>query len=226
MGLEHGKRRLRASKTRTDHVIDLGDAGSFNALRPSPGDPPDGISLEESRYVGIHRIDSPTGSRVYTAYRSEQEPEILLIIWANYPFNAQIEDGGDFMLQVMHGDRSVKYLLIDNSYVRSAWMNERMVEYLSQAWIPGLVWLGLKGFCHIRASSYLGEKSFDEFSAWVTRIAAEAGRRLGRPSFLYFPIANLGGGLEEAESEHFRKRALSEAVSILRSLRDGKEGGG
>ena len=101
--------------------------------------------------------------RLFTAYRSDEEPGILLVVWKEYPYYQDIEEGGDFMLQVMASDRRVRNLIIDNTYVRSGWMNDRMSDYLNNGWIPGLVELELNSFCHLQADSYLGGLSFLKF---------------------------------------------------------------
>jgi len=217
MNPEFNKRRPGAAKPRTDRIIDLGEAGSFKALRDSPGDPPEETFLGESLFSSIHRISSPTGSRVFTAYRSELEPEILLVVWANYPYNQQIEQGGDFMLQVMHDDPSVRILLNDNSYVKSEWMNERMIDYLANRWLPGLIWLGLEVFCHIGSSSLMGGKSFDEFSRWVTETAATIAPRLERIPFRYFPVTAQGLAASGSMDEADRSAALSKVYARLKS---------
>lgn len=218
MSAEFNYQRRRTIRTRTGRTIDLGEAGSFDAIHLDPGNPPEEVSLHGHRFQSIHRINSHTGSRVFTAYRSEEEPAILFVVWSNYPFNTQIETGGDLMLQAMHDDPRIRLLIVDNSYVKSGWMNEKMIDYLSNGWLPGLVRLGLRGFCHLRAGSFMGEKSFDDFAGYVSGRVEVIARQLGMEPFRYFPVKSPEVGKDGVIDERLRDAALSEAYKILKSL--------
>jgi hypothetical protein len=218
MSAEFNYQRRRTIRTRTGRTIDLGEAGSFDAIHLNPGNPPEEVSLHGRRFQSIHRINSHTGPRVFTAYRSEEDPAILFVVWSNYPFNTQIETGGDLMLQAMHDDPRIRLLIVDNSYVKSGWMNEKMIDYLSNGWLPGLVRLGLWGFCHLRAGSFMGEKSFDDFAGYVSGRVEVIARQLGMEPFRYFPVKSPEVGKDGVIDERLRDAALSEAYEILKSL--------
>lgn len=218
MSAEFNYQRRRTARVRSGRKIDLGEAGSFDAIRLNPGNPPEEVRLHGLRFQSIHRINSHTGPRVFTAYRNEEYPAILFVVWSNYPFNTQIETGGDLMLQAMHDDSRIRFLLNDNTYVKSGWMNDRMVDYLSNGWLPGLIKMGLRGFCHLRAGSFMGEKSFDDFAGYVSGRVEVIARKLGMEPFRYFPVKSPEVGKDGVIDERLRDAALSEAYEILKSL--------
>jgi hypothetical protein len=201
-----------------DRVIDLGDAGAFNEIIIHNPNPREEMEINGSLFTSIHTIDPPVGKRVFTALRSEKEPTVLLIIWRGFPYYRQIEEGGDLMLQVLHSEKQVLHLIIDNSYVQSGWMDDRMKDYLKNGWMPGLIQLGLKGFCHLQAETYLGGLSFKKFGELVSENISRIAQSLDREPFTYYPIKTSELSKNGAINEAMRLAALTESLRILKSL--------
>ncbi|MBN1532442.1 MAG: hypothetical protein JXA20_07255 [Spirochaetes bacterium] len=202
-----------------NRIIDLGEAGVFPAVLRHNPEPIETFDVDGNVFTSLHTIDSPAGSKVFTALRSEQEPSILLIIWRGFPFYQQIEDGGDLMLQEIQEAPELRHLIIDNTFVHSGWMNDqKMVEYLNTGWIPGLVRLGLRGFCHLQAASYIGGQSFRKFGELASKSITEIAVRLGREPFRYFPVRTSEISSEGNIDSELRLRAFRDAFSLLRSL--------
>ncbi|TAL37497.1 MAG: hypothetical protein EPN93_05775 [Spirochaetes bacterium] len=209
--------RNSSSGRRIDRIVDLGDAGVFGEIIVRNTIPPEEIYIGGLGFKSIHIIDNLLGLRVFTAYRCDLRPEILLIVWKGFPFNAQIEEGGDFMLQAMLGDPRIKHLVIDNTYVQSGWMNTGIMDYLTRGWIPGLVWCGVRTFCHLQAESYLGSSSFQQFGRMLMERSADIGCAMKKETFKYFPIHSSGNKDAEAIDERMRESAFRKAFEILES---------
>jgi hypothetical protein len=205
------------SSRRCDRIVDLGDAGSFNAVVSRMPRSPEETAVAGRRFSAIHIIDSMIGGRVFTAYRSEEHPEVLLVVWKGFPYNIEIEEGGDMMLQVMQDDPRITCLLIDNTWVRSGWMNPAMVEYLDNGWMPGLTWCGLRIFCHLQSASYLGGNSFEQFGATLNGVIAGIGRRLGREPFRYHAIRTSELSDDGSIDDAIREAGFAEAFRIFDS---------
>jgi hypothetical protein len=204
---------------RGGNLIDLGDAGSFREIILNNRVPPEETVIGGRSFTSFHIINMPAGERIFTAFKSEEEPAVLLIVWGGIPFHLHIEEGGDLMLQAMYMDGRLKHLIIDNTYVRSLWMREeKTVEYMENGWLPGLVQLGLRGMCHLQPERLLGKLSFEEFgkfqSASIERIAA----RLGKEAFHYFPIRTSETLANGGFDAHKRDMAMTKALEILRSI--------
>jgi len=214
--MEFNYAREYTLKRNRDRVIDLGAAGSFNAVVPAISDNPDTMDIDGAIYTAIHTIHASNAKRIFTAFHSHQVPEILVIIWNGFPFYPHIEEGGDFMLQTMHDDSRVRHLIIDNTMVRSNWLNEKMKRYLSDAWHPGLIQLGLKSFCHLQALSFLGGHSFHEFAQLVSESISDIAGTLGRPPFSYYPIETADTSAGNTLDHSMRMASLSKAMRIIR----------
>lgn len=203
-------------KRNKDRVIDLGAAGSFKEVVPLISGNPNTMNIHGAHFTAIHTILASHAKRVFTAFRSREEPGILVIVWDGFPFYPHIEEGGDFMLQTMYDDSRVRHLIIDNTCVRSNWLSEKMKRYLSDAWHPGLIQLGLKSFCHLQALSFLGGHSFQEFAKLVSESITDIAKNLGMPPFRYYPIetadASTGGTIEQK----IRISAFEKAMRIIR----------
>lgn len=210
----HRKTGLR----RSNRLIDLGNAGVFNEVVYRNSDPPELCVIGDCVFESIHVIKGPTGKMIFTAYRSGEAPDILMIVWRDYPFNRQIEEGGDLMLQEMRRDPRVKHLIIDNTYVRSDWMNDEMSEYLNNGWIPGLIEAGLKGFCHLQAGSYLGGKSFLHFGELVSANITAIAEKLCKDPFNYMPMQTSEMSDDGSIDDALRDSALRKSLDILRSM--------
>ncbi len=66
-------------------------------------------------------------------------------------------------------------------------MNEKMIDYLSNGWLPGLVSWG-SGLLPPAGRSFMGEKSFDDFAGYVSGRVEVIARQLGMEPFRYFPV--------------------------------------
>jgi hypothetical protein len=139
-------------------------------------------------------------------------------VWDGYPFYADIEEGGDFMLQVLAADKTIRHLIIDNTYVRSGWMEDRMNDYLNNGWFPGLVELELRTFCHLQAESYLGKLSFDRFAEGVSDSINIVAQRLGKAPFKYYPVKTSEISPDGQIDDIVRDMALKKAYDIVKSL--------
>jgi hypothetical protein len=202
-----------------DRMIDIGNAGSFNRIAVRNCDPPEEMVAGNTRFTSIHIIETRVGGRTFTAYRSEDLPEVLLAVWVGYPFNPQIEEGGDLMLQVLNEAPEIKDLVIDNTFVRSGWMNARMSQYLTMGWFPGLIQLGLRSFIHIQSGSYLGGESYKKFGETLARNIDEIARRLKREPFRYFPIMTSETGIRGRTDDITRESAFMISFDIVKSFR-------
>jgi hypothetical protein len=202
-----------------DRVIDLGNAGVFNEIIPNNSNPREELKINGSIFTSIHVINPPAGIRIFTALRSEEDPSVLLIIWRGFPYYRQIEVGGDLMLQMLHSDKRVVHLIIDNTYVRSGWMDDKMTDYLNNGWLPGLIQLGLKGFCHLQAESYLGGLSFKKFGEMMSENISKTAQSLGKEPFAYYPIKTSEMSKSGVINEEMRLAAFKESLRILKSLR-------
>jgi hypothetical protein len=217
MDREYNYRRISIAG-RKDRIIDLGNAGAFNEVVYRNSNPPETCAIGNCLFTSIHLIHLPNGRKIFTAYRSGEAPDILLVVWKYFPFNRQIEEGGDLMLQELKRDPHLRHLMVDNSYVRSDWLNDATGEYLNNAWMPGLIELGLKGFTHLQAESYLGGKSFDQFGAMVSANIAAIADKLKREPFTYVPIQTSGISDNGTIDDALRESALRKGADILRSL--------
>ncbi|HOO71689.1 MAG TPA: hypothetical protein PK926_07995 [Spirochaetota bacterium] len=75
-------------------LIDLGRAGMFHEIKLTNCNPPEKESVGDILFTSIHLILSPQKQKKFTAFRSEAEPEILLIVWRDFPYYREIEEGG------------------------------------------------------------------------------------------------------------------------------------
>lgn len=210
--------RISKSNRTPGNILDIGNAGSFMKIAELKCAPTDEYVIDGTVFKSIYKIESWTDNRMFTAYRSAEEQSILLIIWEKYPFYNQIEEGGDFMLQVLATDKNVRHLIIDNTLVRSGWMNEKMIDYLNNGWFPGLVELELEAFCHLQAESYLGGISFSSFGELVSNNINSIAQILGKKPFKYYPIKTSDMNLYGKIDENVRNIALNKALEIIRSL--------
>lgn len=215
------QRSYRLSR-RSGNLIDLGSAGSFREIILENRVPPEETVIGGRLFRSLHIINMPTGERIFTAFKCEDEPTILLIIWGGIPFHLHIEEGGDLMLQAMYGDRRLKHLIIDNTFVRSLWMREKKtVEYMENGWIPGLIHLELMGMCHLQPEGLLGKLSFEEFGKFQSESISRVAERLGKQAFQYFPIRTSESGSNGGFDAHKRDLAMAKALEILKSIRCG-----
>lgn len=181
------------------------------------------IPREECRIGGsffrsIHIMEPQKNIRFLTAFRCDEEPGVLLIVWKEYPFYPHIEEGGDFMLQVLATDTRVKHLIIDNTYVRSGWMNDAVRVYLNNGWMPGLIELELRAFCHLQAESYLGGLSFKKFGELVSENINTIAQKLRKKPFYYYPVKTSDMAADGKIDEKVRDASLKKALKILKSL--------
>lgn len=198
-------------------VFDLGNAGSFTGIMPKECIPRDDFVIDGAVFECIHVIENLKHRPIFTAYRSDDEPGVLLIVWREYPYYQDIEEGGDFMLQVMATDSRVRNLIIDNTYVRSGWMNDKMSDYLNNGWMPGLVELGLESFCHLQAESYLGGVSFLKFGELVSENISTISQKLGKRPFNYYPLKTSDISEDGRIDEKLRARVMKKALDIVRT---------
>lgn len=211
--------RTYRSNSIPGNIIDLGSAGSFSKIIGREITPPEECIISGTVFSSVHTINSASNKRIFTAFRSEQKPSILYIEWRDYPFYPHIEEGGDFMLQVMATDSRVKHLIIDNTYVRSGWMNSKMDDYLNNGWLPGLVELELVAFCHLQAESFLGERSFEMFVELLTKNINVIAESLGRKAFRYFPVKSPEINENGLVDENRRLMIVQQAFDIISSLK-------
>ncbi len=211
-------RRLHNVNRIQGSIIDIGNAGSFNEVIIRQSNPPEECVIDKVLFRSVHVIETPNNKRILSAFRSDAEPGVLLVVWRDYPFYPHIEEGGDFMLQVLVADRSVKYLVIDNTYVRSGWMNDRMSDYLNNGWLPGLIEMELKAFCHLQAESYLGGLSFTKFGKLMSANINTIAQQLGKQAFPYFPIKTSDVSPDGKINETFRNKALEKALTIIKTM--------
>lgn len=215
----YNHRRSYKLSRRSGNFIDLGSAGVFKEITLKNSVPPEETVIGGRLFRSLHIINMPTGERIFTAFKSEEEPGILLTIWGGIPFHLHIEEGGDLMLQAMHTDRRLKHLLIDNTYVRSLWMKEKKtVEYMENGWLPGLILLELKGMCHLQPERLLGKISFEEFGKFQSESISRVAGRLGKEPFQYFPIRTSDTSSSGEIDAHKRDLALAKALEILKSI--------
>ncbi len=211
-------RRLHNVNRIQGSVVDIGNAGSFLEVVVRQSNPPEECLIGKVLFKSVHVIEPPRNRRILTAFRSDAEPGILLIVWREYPFYPHIEEGGDFMLQVIATDKSVKYLIIDNTYVRSGWMNEKMSDYLNNGWLPGLVEMELAAFCHLQAESYLGGLSFTKFGKLMSANINTIAQKLGKQAFRYFPIKTSDISPDGKIDDTLRNKALEKALTIIKTM--------
>ncbi len=168
-------------------------------------------TIAGAQFYSFHQTLGTSNQIIMTAYKSKIYPEILLIVWRDFPYQHQVELGGDVMSQEIKNG-GIKYLLVDNTYVQSGWMNASIENYLNTVWYPSLIELGLKGFAHIQALSSLGGASFNKFKEFVQTYLDSIASKLGRKVFTYLPI-------EVKEANVFkRSEALSEGLEKLINL--------
>lgn len=202
-------------KNRTDNQVDLGQAGSFLEVKYDNSDPEE-ESISGMLFRSIHCIKTVSDYRVFTALKSPEMPSVLYIIWRDFPFLKHIEEGGDLMLQELRNNKELKYLLIDNTYVQSGWMKDDVVEYLNNAWYPGLIEVGLKRFAHLQAESALGASSFKKFEESVNSIMGDMAKSMNREPFEYFPVKTSEINKEgEAVKTDLRTTALEKGLAFL-----------
>lgn len=142
-------------------------------------------------FYSFHEILGTSNQVIMTAYKSQQCPDVLLIVWRDFPYAHHIEQGGDLMIQEIMNN-GIKNLLIDNTYVQSGWMNDKINQYFDQIWYPSLIQLGLKGFAHVQALSSLGGASFQKFKENVQIYLNTMAIKMGRKVFTYHPVETKG----------------------------------
>lgn len=201
-----------------DRLLDLGNAGSFMEIGPRQCIPPEEYVIDNTVFSSMHIIELRSRSRIFTAYRNAGVPGILLIVWRGYPFYPHIEEGGDYMLQVLSADRTIRHLIIDNTYVRSGWMEDRVHDYLNKAWFPALVELELDTFCHLQSESILGSISFNKFADVVSKNINIIAQNLGKKPFKYCAIRTSDVNPSGKIDEKLRDQAFNKAFSIITSL--------
>lgn len=209
--------RIQKTSRIRGSIVDLGNAGFFSKVKVNAPENPEESIVGESVFKCIHVIESPGEKRILSAYRNDGEPGVLLIVWNGFPYYSHIEQGGDFMLQFFSSDREASHLIIDNTYVLSGWMNEKMTRYLDNGWFPGLIELGLETFCHLQAESYLGGVSFEEFGRHVSVNIDNIARKLGKSPFIYNPIRTSDMNPVGLIDEMLRDKALNKVMEFIRS---------
>ena len=201
-----------------DRLLDLGNAGSFMEIRPRQCTPPEECLVDNTAFRSLHIIEQRNGARIFTAYKSVEDPGILLIVWGGFTFYPHIEEGGDYMLQILAADKTIRHLIVDNTYVRSGWMEDRMHDYLNKAWFPGLVELELNTVCYLQAESILGRLSFNKFADDVSKNINKIAQNLGKKPFKYCEIQTSdispGGKIDD----RVRDLALKKACSIVKTF--------
>jgi hypothetical protein len=202
-------------KNRTNNQVDLGQAGSFLEVKYDNNEPEE-ESISGISFSSFHCMKTVSDYRVFTALKSPDMPSVLYIIWRDFPFLKHLEEGGDLMLQELKKDKELNHLLIDNTFVQSGWMKDDVVEYLNNAWYPGLIEVGLKRFAHLQAESALGASSFKKFEESVNSIIGDMARGMKRPPFEYFPVKtseiNKDG---QAVKTDLRATALEKGLAFL-----------
>lgn len=210
-------RRLYTDNRIPGRIIDVGNAGAFPEVAIKQCIPREECRIGGSVFRSIHNIIQPLNNvAIFTAFRCDEKPDVFLIVWKDYPFYPHIEEGGDFMLQVLATDKTVKHLIIDNTYVRSGWMNDQMSDYLNNGWIPGLIELELNAFCHLQAETYLGGLSFKKFGELVSDNISTIAQKLGKKPFHYYPIKTSDIAPDGKIDDKLRAAALKKALSILK----------
>jgi hypothetical protein len=172
----------RGSKT-----IIIGGNDSFPEVKAKRLSFNDSESFGGAQFDSVHHLTGTMNQTIMTAYRTEQYKDLLYIVWRDLPYYHHIELGGDYMLQEIK-QNGIKNLLIDNTYVQSGWMNDKIAEYFDRAWYPGLIDLGLKAFAHIPAMSTLGEKSFRQFKSDVQQYLSTMASSRSKEGFKYIPV--------------------------------------
>lgn len=170
-----------------------------------------GVSFES-----FHHITGNSDQVILTAYKSVSVEDVLFISWADFPYLNHIEVGGDLMLQELKNN-NINYLLIDNTFVQSGWVNDKVLNYFDKVWYPGLIELGLKGFVHIQAQSALGTKSFDTFRKDIQDYLEGMASKMNKKSFIYYPMESTE--LEKIEKDSLRKDALKKGLSKITELK-------
>ena len=132
---------------------------------------------------------------------------MMFIVWADFPYFNHAELGSDMVLQEIK-NHGIKYLLIDNTYVKSGWLNDKIGQYLDQVFYPGALELGLKGISHVQAQSMLGSKSFQEFGKDIQQYLDGMASNMKRSSFKYVPV-------QSQETNRPRPVVLKEALVSL-----------
>ncbi len=205
---------------RSGNLIDLGKAGAFKEIILENRQPPEETVIGGRTFMSFHIINMPTGERVFTAFKSEEEPTVLLIVWGGIPFHLHIEEGGDLMLQAMYMDKALRHLIIDNTHVRSLWMREKKtIDYMENAWLPGLIHLGLKGMCHLQSEKLLGKISFEEFGKFQSESISRVAGRLGKQAFQYFPVRTSETDANGRFDARKRDLAIARALEVLKSIK-------
>jgi hypothetical protein len=195
-----------AVTTRGENVVKIGDFDQFNEV-------PCKINEKITERVGnflfesFHEIRGTMNQRILTALKSKECPEVLFFVWEDFPSFNHIEAGGDVILQEIK-KYGAKYMLVDNTFVRSGWVTDKIVQYMDQVWYPGLIELGLTGFAHVQAQSASGTRSFEEFGKDIQSYLDGIASTLNRPCFKYVPVP----------SQYSRRASLSEGLNKLLTL--------
>lgn len=204
---------------RGKEIIKLPTSGSFNQVKYVDSEPTE-IIISNYRFKSIHRVVGPSGREIFKALKCEELPEVLFTMWSDYPYLSQIEEGGDTMLQELYNHKEIKYLLIDNTFVKSGWMSESVTKYLNEAWYPGLLELGLQGFAHLQAESVLGASSFEKFEEDVNQAMATLAQSLLFNPFQYIPIKTIENDTAwEEKTKSYHEKALEKGLSSLLNIK-------
>ena len=200
---------------RTGNKVDLGQAGSFFEIKTDNGDPEE-ERIDGALFRSIHCMKTVSNYRIFTALKSDEAPSVLFIIWRDFPYLRHIEEGGDLMLQEFKKDTALKYLLVDNTFVKSGWMKDNVIEYLNHGWYPGLIEVGVEKFVHLQAKSALGANSFEEFEKDVNKAMGDLAKTMRKEPFKYYPVktSEINDKGEQVDL-NLRKLSLKAGLEIL-----------
>jgi len=158
-------------------------------------------------FESFFEIKGNVNQKIFTAYKSTARPDVMFILWEDFPYFNHAELGSELVLQEIK-NHGIKYLVIDNTHVKSGWLTERIDRYLDQIFYPGALELGLVGLSHIQAQSTLGAKSFEQFGKDIQQYLEAKASVLKRSSFKYIPIRS-------QEENRPRQVVLKEALVSL-----------
>lgn len=200
---------------RTGNKVDLGQAGSFFEIKTDNSDPEE-ERIDGALFRSIHCMKTVSNYRIFTALKSDEAPSVLFIIWRDFPYLRHIEEGGDLMLQEFKKDAALKYLLVDNTFVKSGWMKDNVIEYLNHGWYPGLIEVGVEKFVHLQAKSALGANSFEEFEKDVNKAMGDLAKTMRKEPFKYYPVktSEINDKGEQVDL-NLRKLSLKAGLEIL-----------
>ncbi|HTF80975.1 MAG TPA: hypothetical protein VL947_04605 [Cytophagales bacterium] len=200
---------------RGKNQVVIGDVTKFAEL-PLQNLKPDKQKIKSAVFESFHHITGTSNQVILTAYNSKQLPEVMFMSWSDFPYLHHVEQGGDLLLQEI-SKHHYKYVLIDNTYVKSGWMNDKVAQYSDAILYPALVECGLKGFGHIPSQGMLGAKSFEEFKKTTQNYLDHIAAKLHKPCFKYVPVI-LSEELGKTDKPAMRQQALEEGIDKLLSI--------